>query len=352
VVNALGVFNNAPLGAMAALEIEAQAAQVAMLIPVDIHAFGRDASRNRLPSISSEGVAFMSDPAYGFFHYGRYVPTRAGRHRIYAAYGAFTAYLEFYAMETAHLTPRPARIHTFPGARAPVGFTGLSACGNTIYVSRPTSLSVHPHTLGHFEGNYFVATGAGMGYIAAAIGNVRTYVALYVAEFPTHLLPWYWEMLVGTPYAVDTVEYVTAHPGLREWLAGGIAATAPEGTEFTDRGRVDSTWARGVRHQFAVPQQGSYGVRWGRFENYILRPDGQSIVLLLDRSPLAFTRRAEFYLLHDVLLGMLPPGGRAFVISPAAEGTALHIRDGVRYISTDSPTVTLFNYNGEFFWRD
>jgi hypothetical protein len=349
VVNALGVFNNAPIGAMISLEIEPAATQVSMLLPVEIRAFGRDTNRNRLPITNPANVAFMADPSDGFFHYGRYIPVRAGLHRVHAVYGGFTAYVEFYAMETAYLRISRNRIHTIVGAETPLSFTGISTCGNTLYVNRPTSLSVHPYYLGHFAGNYFVATGAGMGHIAAAIGGVRAYVALYVAEFPEHLLPEYDEILY--PYDFDALEYVLAHPGLREWLAGGAYATAPEGTVFVDRWRTQYHRAGVPFLRVEVPETGTAGVPWANLADGITM-FGSHIVLVLDTNPLAFSRRAEFYLLHDVLVSKRAEGSQVFVISPAAEGTTMHIRDAIRYISTDSDAITLFNYGGEVFWMD
>lgn len=206
VTNALGVFNNAPVGAKTGIVIEPAENRAIQGVPMPANVFGTDAWGNRIPlGNSGDEPVFTSDRTVGFWYDGRYTPLRTGQHVLRVSYGGFTAYTEITAFSLGELQPRNESISLIEGGRARLRFSGTATDGTQVNIPEVTGLTVTPAYLGTFENGYFIAEQGGSGFIAAMVGGIRAYISVTVSGFPRVL-----NMLGGTVgYLNQPSGYVT-----------------------------------------------------------------------------------------------------------------------------------------------
>lgn len=180
VINALGVFDRSTMGTVVTIHAEANVSRATVGIPAQITVYGEDALWNRR---ALTGATATVDASAGTWANGQYTPLRPGRHVINFAYGGHSAAKVIYASEIAELVPTRSAVHIFEGQRTDITFTGLGWDGATLPVPNMEHRRVSPATLGHFEGDTFVATGAGAGYIAARVGGAAAFLPIYVSGF-------------------------------------------------------------------------------------------------------------------------------------------------------------------------
>jgi len=176
VINALGVFDNAPVGAMAGLSFEMEADVAIVGVPSRAVVFGVDQWGNRLPV---HNITFHTS-SEGTWNGGLYTPSRAGAHQLEVRHGDFRATFTINAYPLSELRPDVANLSLFEGRRTPVRFTGITTEGVSGPISAMSGLNVYPPSLGRFENGYFIATERGAGYISAVVGNVRAYIGVSV----------------------------------------------------------------------------------------------------------------------------------------------------------------------------
>ena len=176
VINALGVFDNAPIGAMVGLSFEMETNIAIVGLPTRVIVDGVDRWGNRLPA---HNVNFNSQNE-GTWNGVLYTPSRAGVHQLGATLGEFSASFAINAQTLAEIRPVVANISTFEGRRTPIRLTGITAEGVSVSNIIVPGLSVYPSSLGRFENGYFIAAEGGAGYISAVVGNVRAYIGVSV----------------------------------------------------------------------------------------------------------------------------------------------------------------------------
>ncbi|MCL1863883.1 MAG: phosphodiester glycosidase family protein [Defluviitaleaceae bacterium] len=184
ITNALGVFNNAPVGEMIGIVLEPVETRAVMGVPLPANVFGVDVWGNRLALEEGAAPVFLSNPEYGFWSGGRYTPTRVGTHLVEVRYGAFHATANVDVFALGELRFRQEIIGLLEGGRANVGFTGIATDGTQVNIPEVTSLTVSPAYLGVFDGNEFISLRGGTGHIAAAVGGIRAYIPVTVGGFP------------------------------------------------------------------------------------------------------------------------------------------------------------------------
>lgn len=166
VVNALGVFDNAPLGAMANITMQLNGYAIAG-IPVQVLAFGIDVFGNRISVVHDE----------------YFTPHTPGAHVIEVSYGRFTTAKTIYALELAELRPAATSVTLFEGQRSHLQFAVFSQCGRTAEIAQGVALSVTPAYLGHFENGTFVAARGGNGFITASAEGIYAFIPVSVSGF-------------------------------------------------------------------------------------------------------------------------------------------------------------------------
>ena len=182
VINAFGIFDNAPLGEEATLVLEIAQAQAAVGSPVDVRAYFEDEFWNLTPVVG--GVFTTTDTDTGHFEDGQFIPTRPGRHVVQVAYDGQVAEAVIHAYPLAQLVANRSAINLFEGGRVSLSFNGVTAGGNTVPISSFDSVHVSPSTLGRFENGYFVAGQGGSGYVAVRVDDVRVFVPVSINGFP------------------------------------------------------------------------------------------------------------------------------------------------------------------------
>ncbi|MCL2840729.1 MAG: phosphodiester glycosidase family protein [Defluviitaleaceae bacterium] len=183
VVNALGVFDNSPIGAMARITLEMENRAI-VGVPLSANVFAEDIWHNRLSEINVSTLTFTSQNPSGFWDNGQYTPLATGLHVLEVSYGQLRATASIYVYTLAELRFNVPSINLLEGGRTTLRFSGIATDGTQVVLPTVTGLTVHPPHLGRFEGNDFVATGGGVGYIAAAVGAVRQYIPVSIGGFP------------------------------------------------------------------------------------------------------------------------------------------------------------------------
>jgi len=111
---------------------------------------------------------------------------------------------------------------------------------------------------------------------------------------------------------------------------------------------------------FAVTTMTLYGGRlgteqWAQFMGDIRSTDPSYVVILMDRNPrTAFRQFMEFELMHLAMTELQAEGRMVFVVSATGGETAVHVRDGVRYINLASENEYIrFRVDGnQIRWSD
>ena len=184
VVNALGVFDRAPVGNLAHIVLEMGVSRAIVGVPVYAYVHGEDEFWNRLTINAPDVTFFVEDESGGFWADGLFTPVRPGRHVLEASFGEFRATQTIYAYYLAELQPLTSSISLFEGNYAALRFAGVAVCGTALPVSAVTWLTVTPSSLGHFENGAFVATGGGAGFISAGIDDIVAHIPVSVGGFP------------------------------------------------------------------------------------------------------------------------------------------------------------------------
>ena len=183
VINALGVFDRAPIGTMSGLGMTFEQPRVFVGAPVAAVVFGEDDYWNRI-ALPPYTATMTAVPEAGRWLGQTFTPARAGAHLLTATYRDFVAESVLYAVEIAELRAHPANINTFEGANTRITFSGVGMDGTTIPATNVAQVRVVPTYLGTFENNEFIAANYGTGYLVATIDGVNTYVGIRVSGNP------------------------------------------------------------------------------------------------------------------------------------------------------------------------
>jgi len=184
VINAFGIFDRSPVGAMLDISLEMETPRAIVGLPLTAQVFGVDNFENHIPLNMANVTLAAANADLGSWQNGQYTPRRQGAHVLTAAYGTFNTTLTINAYTLAALQPTVNALSMFEGDSASLGFTGVATCGTSLPIPAFEGLSVNPPTLGHFENGMFVATSAGAGYISAVIGTVSAFIPVSVGGFP------------------------------------------------------------------------------------------------------------------------------------------------------------------------
>jgi len=228
VINALGVFDESPVGPLARIVITPSAARAVVGVPMTMSVVGEDALGNRVP-INAQNVRLsVNDEFAGFWNNNGYTAFRAGSHLLTAAYGDFSANVTITAHILAELQPNLSAISLVEGERSSLNFSGVTQDGFTVAIPSVAGLSVSPAHLGRFEDNAFIASAGGAGYITATVGTVSAFIPVTIG---------------GSPVAIDM------HSGQISQLSHPTTGVTAVRTE-----NIDNRRAIRMDYSFAVSQ--------------------------------------------------------------------------------------------------
>ena len=181
VVNALGIFDDSPIGAMSRLVMEPGAMRTVVGVPVSVQVYGEDAFWNRIV-VNQTAVSFSANDG-GTWADARYTPLRSGVHTLEAAYGGHRATQTLYVHYLAELQSNTRSLMLQVGERMSLSFTGVTTDGFSVAIPEITRLNVVPANLGHFQNGEFIATGTGAGFATAYVGGIRVSIPVMVGGF-------------------------------------------------------------------------------------------------------------------------------------------------------------------------
>ena len=236
VSNALGVFSNAPVGAMVELAISSSTKDVIFKnMPTKIDVYALDEYFNRIDAPPGETV-INCDDAGGVWMGGYYYPSRLGDVNIIASFQDLYASVYFECRVLAELranvedgggtSPLHPVIETSEGSAVPIIFTGVDTTGAETDISWGVMSEVIPPGLGYVRDNVLYAVSSGTGHIKCTAGNVNTYVGLIVGGLEMNF----------HSFEGDAGEY--GFSGYPDSVSGGAGITAAEKTDGHFAGRL------------------------------------------------------------------------------------------------------------------
>jgi len=178
VVNALGIINRAPMGAITDIAIDApDAMMVGTSRPIRI--FGFDANRNRRELRPDEFALVIGGGGLSGNHI---IAAQPGIIDITANYRGMTAQTRIDSVEVSEIA---SNINHIRGSIAP-RFYGVSNMGVRIPMNYyQLHFTVYPENLGYFRYGEFFQTGSGVGFVRAA----TRYAALFLPITLNHEIP-------------------------------------------------------------------------------------------------------------------------------------------------------------------
>lgn len=192
VMNAVGIFNKAPIGEVAHIVIKPSAERVFVGNDVSFAITGYDDYYHKI-DIPVDEVTFnvaeaggnmvetnVEDGAGGF--QGNVLkPATVGNVFVSASWNGLSAVTSIESMAAASLTPNSKSIYLAqPGQSATVSVSGLSPDGFTAPASGGLTYRLSDNSIGSMSGNVFTAAQEGTAYIQCSLGNASCYIPVSV----------------------------------------------------------------------------------------------------------------------------------------------------------------------------
>jgi len=189
VINALGVFMNAPIGNVAEICIEAETETAIPGQPIELKVYGVDAYYNRV-ELDETKINLYSGDGSGSFLGMDYYPYHTGVTNIYAEYEGIIGKLSIISDYLAVIKPSVSEITASENGTAEVSFTGIDSEGNSIKLDPSViKYEVFPENLGEMDGGVFTAKKLGSGWIRCFSGDISAYIKLNINLTATSLEP-------------------------------------------------------------------------------------------------------------------------------------------------------------------
>lgn len=179
VVNALGVFNSAPVGIMTEASIRTFPSSVFVGDVLNVYTVGLDAHLNTMYLDQSQ-VQLNAFP-HGILREGNsFFPETHGTIELGLVYGGFQDFITVDVHELAQIVPNITSLELNSGETSNLTFFGLSPLGHRGNFNR-ISVDVMPSEAGTFVNGVFTA-GTQSGVVRASVGHVTTYVGVNVND--------------------------------------------------------------------------------------------------------------------------------------------------------------------------
>lgn len=174
VINGVGVFNTAPVGAAVTMNINLSADKVFAGSPITINAVGLD-ENSRKTTLPAELITYSSSDLNGRFEGNVFYPSTPGLVNVQAVYNGFTQEKAIEVLKLAQLVPLKDSLAMTVGQNATLSFEGISTSGTSAPITG-VQYEVVPAELGEVVDNVFYAKGGKSGYIKCYMGDVATYI--------------------------------------------------------------------------------------------------------------------------------------------------------------------------------
>lgn len=182
VVNAVGVFDTAPVGNATQLVVKPADDRVFVGQSLAVEVFGYDAYFHKV-AVSNDNLHVSASA--GTFSNGTYVPDAAGVVTLKAVLGEMAATTNVTVMDPVALVPANDTISLSAGGTATITMEAIDAGGYTAPVSTGVTYTLSNPAIGTLEGNVFTATQEGNGYITCTLGSSTCTIGVSVGGKPT-----------------------------------------------------------------------------------------------------------------------------------------------------------------------
>ncbi len=179
VVNALGVFDTAPIGEIEKLIVKPTTSTVFKDVPVKVEVYGIDKYNHRI-SIDSKEVVISSNDPNGVFNGDIFIPAKLGETKIIASYKNLAGQAIVTTKKLTEIVPSQNIIKLSEGAESKLSFTGIDNDGNSFPLQAGVWYQVAPANIGHVDNSSFYADEFGKGYIKCTAADISTYIEVYV----------------------------------------------------------------------------------------------------------------------------------------------------------------------------
>lgn len=176
VINALGVYESAPLGRIRQIVVETQGDFGINGVGLSFEVYGLDEFNHKM-DLEPAGLTIATNSGAVFD--GNFYPGGTGNVTITAKYGSFTAEKKIRAVELAQISPSVDSISVYSGLSKNITFTGTSTEGHTFKLPASSiAFEVVPSSLGTMSGNTFTCTGTGNGYLKCIAGKAVAFIPI------------------------------------------------------------------------------------------------------------------------------------------------------------------------------
>jgi len=181
VVNALGVFHNAQIGAAASLLITPSSERVFLGDSLTLNVRGLD-TNERVTAINPEGLSF-SATVEGRWEGNRFYPAEYGLGMLYATYNeTILGFSYINTLELAQIVANPAAVQINAGGSRNLSLRGIAMDGNTAPLAN-AQFEVVPAELGSVsEAGVFTANSSGVtqGFIRVSSDGINAFIPVSV----------------------------------------------------------------------------------------------------------------------------------------------------------------------------
>lgn len=369
IINGFGVFNHAPIGELSQIVIKPSAERVFVNNSVKLDVIGYDEYFHTVELDTSQIVLSVEEEK-GTLNENTFIPAVAEDIKITATYQDKQAETIIEGMTIASVTTEPKEIHLQQGETAAIGFIGTSTEGYTASINGGVTYILSDETLGSMNANVFTATAqSGTGYIQVIAGDASCSIPVIIGAVEVEQLPWTPDEIKLSDKKQQSVQYTEDGSVYINIIGKVTSAKANAETYSTEQskvknivesnanlaiygGKTDITpnidamqWNGG--YQF----QNKYGVsvvmmtaaegglratnaaQWLTFKNDINQAGNQTVVMIMDKTPSAFTDPLETMLFRSVLAELKSEGKTIFVVSTSGLGYWFNLKDGIRYVN-------------------
>ncbi|MCL2853036.1 MAG: phosphodiester glycosidase family protein [Defluviitaleaceae bacterium] len=398
VANALAVFNNSVPQAPVRIEIQAASAYpdaIYAFVPNRMEVFATDYYFNRI-DIPWEFVSVnaINDPdgrwMDNYFH-----ASRPGPVIFEASFNGMFARQEIEARRLMELIPSVETFTVQVGGSRSLNFRGIDHTGTSSGSLPGVNFTISDTSLGHMQGNTFVAEEDGIGYIQAWVGDVVRHVTFAVVaeldpesddtpDFSGLLVPpdsrfsdflqreIYGEPPYGSFDIVAAGRTSVPDGSTPQGFAAADTAARTLFAQATTRGLLigESDWPSDIAPnyrwnsnyhvhrqdnvvilQMSAAEGGFFRTnreQWRSFSRDIAVSGADHVIVTMDVNPLTYISRGEFDFFNEVLSEFIGLGMSVFVVSAQGEATSATARDGIRYINLGSMWTNANELNDDF----
>jgi len=372
VINAVGVFQTAEKGEVQEIRIQPSMTRTLAGKPITFTVYGLDEYYNRI-EIPAGQVVLDAVGVDGTWSGYTFTPKTSGTFTVIATYGNLVAYQQnVVSGKVARLSPTSTSIKLKKaGETATIAMNVYDQDGFSYWASTSTNYSVADGSIGSVSGNVFTAKKAGatyikcekdgaVAYITVTVGNAAAVKAPAAAAAKDVLNQTVTKANDGAHYfnvagkmaytgtkQVDAAVYASARENAKSYIDANADVAIYGGTnDLKTANKVDSlSWNGSYRFlnrggvSVAMLSAAKGGItatnpsQWASFTRDIDAANNSTIVLVMDKTPSAFTSASEASYFRAILNKYVEQGKRVFVISCGTTSYWSSTKDGVRYIN-------------------